>query len=331
VLAAGSYLFASKTAYEFGEPPGPETSAGQKRFQANTPAYGAEIVYRLTAGTPRDHAKLVITNVRGDTVRSIDGPGGAGLHRVTWDFRGKTPPASPLSPAQKRDSIVNLRKLDRIIDSMATAGSGTREELERIKTQINGGGDLFRRRGGGGQPNRFSERPGEGPMPAGARRPGADTTGRDTTARDTTGRAARDTTARDTTARARRDTTAARRRAPGDTTARGRRGAGPAGGESGAEGEINQDLLGDVLTAMRRAGLQTGGGGFGRGGPPAVESGDYLVTLNVGDRKLQQVLRVERTANAPAGTVRPDEGDEDDPELAPPDSDERDAELAPRR
>jgi hypothetical protein len=202
-----------------------------------------------------------------------------------------------LSPAQKRDSIVNLRKLDRIVDSMVTAGAGTREELERIKTQINGGGDLFRRRGGGGQPNRFSERPGEGALPAAPRRAAA----------DTTGRAGRDTTVRDTTVR--------------DTTTRGRRGAGAPGGESAGEGEINQDLLGDVLTAMRRAGIQTGGGGFGRGGPPAVESGDYLVTLSVGDRKLRQVLRVERTATAPGQAIAAEEMDEEEMDASPLDPD----------
>ena len=313
-MTAGTFLFAPKTAYQYGETPRADGSPGHKRFQANTPAYGAEIAYRLASGKAGERAKLVITNVRGDTVRSIDGPGVAGLHRVTWDFRGKTPPGSPLSPAQKRDSIVNLRKIDRIIDSMVTAGAGTREELDRIKAQITGGGDLFRRRGGGGLPNRFVERPGEGPLPGAGRRAGGDTT-----ARDTTARVPRDTMARDTTARVPRDTTArdttgaAQRRTPGDTAARGRRGGG---GEAGAEGEINQDLLGDVVSAMRRAGIQTGGG-FGRGGPPVVESGDYLVTLSVGDRKLQQVLRVERTANAPASQSRT--GGEEDEDAEDPD------------
>ena len=300
VLAAGAYLFAPKTAYQYGEPPGASTEPGHKHFEANGPAYGAEIVYRLTSGSARDRAKLVITDVRGDTVRSIEGPGGAGIHRVTWDFRGKTPPASPLSPAQKRDSIMNLRKVDRIIDSMVTAGAGSREDLERIKSRINSGGqDLFRRGGGGGQPNRFAERPGEGAAPQGARR------GRDTTA-------ARDTSER--AERAGRDTSAARRREPGDTAARGGRGA--AAGESAGEGEIDRDLLGEVFTAMRRAGIQTGGG-FGRGGPPPVESGDYLVTLVAGGQKLQQVLRVERTASAPGGQVRSEEVEEEDLPMEP--------------
>jgi hypothetical protein len=115
--------------------------------------------------------------------------------------------------------------------------------------------------------------------------------------------------ARDTSAREARDTTA---RTGRDTTAR--RGAA-AGGES-AEGEIDQELLGDVLTAMRRANIPTRGG-FGRGGPPAVESGDYLVTLVAGGKTLHQVLRVERTANAPGGQVRTENEDDDDLDLVP--------------
>ena len=312
VLAAGNYLFAPKTAYQFGEAPGASTEAGQKRFAASGPAYGAEIVYRLASGSARDRAKIVITNVRGDTVRTIDGAGGAGIHRVTWDYRGKTPPASPLSPAQKRDSIMNLRKLDKIIDSMVTAGSGSREELERIRTRINSGDqDLFRR-GGGGQSDRFVERPGESPLP-GARRGGRDTTARDTSAREA--REGRDTSeraARDTAGRARRDTSAAG----------GRRAGGAGRGESGAEPEIDRELLSDVFDAMRRAGIQRGGG-FGRGGPPPVESGDYLVTLVAGDKQLKQVLRVERTATAPGGQVRSEEVDEDDLPDSLPDDPER--------
>lgn len=277
VLTASAWLFAPRTAYQYGEAPGAEVAAGQKHFQANGPAYGAEIAYRLSSGKPRDRAKIVITDIRGDTLRSLEGPGGPGLHRVTWDFRGKTPPASPLSPAQKRDSIANLRKLDRIVDSMVTAGVGTREELDRIRTQINSGGDLFRGRGGGGQPNRFVERPGEGPLP-GARR--------------------------DSIARARGDTTGQRARAGADLP-------GPAG-----EGEIDRALLGDVFSAMRRANIEVRGG-FGRGGPPPVESGDYLVTLVAGDRRLKKVLRVERTANAPRGQVRGEEVDEEDLDFTP--------------
>ena len=48
-----------------------------------------------------------------------------------------------------------------------------------------------------------------------------------------------------------------------------------------------------------------------------MESGDYLVTLVAGGKRLQQVLRVERTANAPGGQVRSEEGDEEDLDFSP--------------
>src|SRR2546426_12831090 len=35
--------------------------------------------------------RSVIRDVRGDTVRTIQGPAGAGLHRVVWNFQGKNP------------------------------------------------------------------------------------------------------------------------------------------------------------------------------------------------------------------------------------------------
>ncbi|OLC96085.1 MAG: hypothetical protein AUJ00_04955, partial [Gemmatimonadetes bacterium 13_1_40CM_3_70_6] len=94
VLAAGAYLFDPKTAYEYGEPTRGTFSAGQQWFRAPSPAYGAEIVYRLTTGSTdrRAQTKIVITDVRGDTVRTLNGPAGVGLHRVTWGFQGKQPP-----------------------------------------------------------------------------------------------------------------------------------------------------------------------------------------------------------------------------------------------
>jgi hypothetical protein len=52
----------------------------------------------------RARTPVVIRDVRGDTVRTIQGPAGAGLHRVTWNFQGKSPPQVALSPSQKRDS-----------------------------------------------------------------------------------------------------------------------------------------------------------------------------------------------------------------------------------
>ena len=287
VMTAGAHLFAPKTGFQWGEQPGSETSSGHGVWEAQSPPYGAEIVYRLTSGNARERTKIAITDVRGDTVRTIEGPGGAGVHRVLWDFRGRTPAPSPLSPAQKRDSIQNLRKLDRIIDSLATAGFAPRPALDKLREAITTGntGDLFRRRGGGGAGGAFQERPGESPPP---RAPAAGRQRADTGA------------ARDTSARRQRADTAAR-----DTTAR-------RGAMAQAEStELDRELLGELFTVFRRAGLQGLTGGGRGGGAPTVESGDYLVSLKVGDRTMRQVLRVEKTQSAPGVMAREESEDEE--------------------
>jgi photosystem II stability/assembly factor-like uncharacterized protein len=278
VLAAAAYLFKPKTAYQFGEPPEANISPGHQVFQAPSPPYGADIAYRLTSGRRGDTVKVVITDVRGDTVQTLNGPGTPGLHHVVWDFRMKPPPRKPLSPAELRDSIVTARKMDRVFDSLATEGVVPKPVLDRIRAQIASGagfGGMFRGGGGrGGAAGGFVERPGEGPPPRQAPR------------RVMRGRAGADTGA-----------------VSGDTAARAiaiaGRGAGAGGGGfGGGLAGIDQEVLSDVLDALRSADvLRGGGGGFGgRNRAPIAESGDYLVSIDVGGRKLKQVLRVERVS-----------------------------------
>jgi photosystem II stability/assembly factor-like uncharacterized protein len=123
VVADAAYLFQPKTAYEYGQGPALGASSngeGHKVFNAPSPAYGAEIAYRVGAGAVASastgdndgngsapnagaasargqgqrgqrgpQAQILITNAKGDTVRTLTGPATAGLHRVTWDFRGR--------------------------------------------------------------------------------------------------------------------------------------------------------------------------------------------------------------------------------------------------
>src|SRR2546422_11768234 len=98
-----AYLFQPTTAYQYGQPPLGGGSLGQKSFRASSPQYGAEIVYRLTTGNSdrRARTSVVIRDIRGDTVRTGQGPAGAGLHRVYWNFQGRDPPPAALSPSQK--------------------------------------------------------------------------------------------------------------------------------------------------------------------------------------------------------------------------------------
>ncbi|HEX5436539.1 MAG TPA: hypothetical protein VFW98_05250 [Gemmatimonadaceae bacterium] len=271
VLAESAHLFKPMVAYEYGQRTGPDESTAQGMYEAQSKPYGAAIAYRLTSAVHSEttaaesssgpdgngnggmrrgrraaasQVKIVITNVSGDTVQTVNGPGTPGLHFVTWNFRGAAPPRAPLSPAGVRDSIIAARKTDAVFDSLAKAGTASQAQLDRLRKQMEGGGNLrafFRGgRGGGGTPGQFQERPAESPAP-------------------------------------------------------NARGAQRRGGRGGAAAGLSQDVMGDIFQALRAAGaIQRGRGGFGRGGAGEVKPGDYLATITVDGKTLQQTVRVDR-------------------------------------
>ncbi len=289
-IAAGAYLFQPTTAYQYGQPPLGGGNSGQKAFRAPSPQYGAEIVYRLATGSTdrRARTQVVIRDVRGDTVRTVQGPAGPGLHRVVWNFQGKTPPPVALSPSQKRDSSWLVMRINVVFDSLAKASGGTNtQQLEPIKTALlagdlqglaqrfgfggGGGGG-----GGGGSPfnaaGRFNERPGETtPRAASA---GAALPAAGSESGGESGDAPPDATFLTTLGNLLRKP--------------GQGGGGGGGGGFGA--------LGFVAQAFGRA-PAGGGGGFGGfgGGVTPVATGDYLVTITVDGKTLTRVLRVERS------------------------------------
>jgi hypothetical protein len=166
VVAADAYLFAPTTAQQWGEPPFEGQSTGQMYFQAQGAPYGASILYRLTSKV-EGQVKVEIRDVRGDVIRTLNGPGLPGLHRVIWDFRGKAPAAAALSPSQKRDSIIAARRADVVFDSLGKAGLDS-AALGRFRRLLASGdmGQLFAAFGGGGGGGGFSgagwnPRPGE--------------------------------------------------------------------------------------------------------------------------------------------------------------------------
>ncbi len=289
-IAASAYLFQPTMAYEYGQSPLGGGNLGQKSFRAPSPPYGAEIAYRLAAGSSdrRARTQIVIRDVRGDTVRTIQGPAGAGLHRVVWNFQGKNPPPVALSPSQKRDSAWLVSRINVVFDSLTKAG-GNAQQLEPIKTALlagdvqglaqrfgfgPGGGGGGGGGGSAGSPfvaGRFVERPGEttprapsalGTLPTAGSESGGES-----------GEGTPDATFLTTLG------TLLRR--PGQ----------PAGGGGGGGG-----ALGFVAQAFGRAPVGgAGGGGFGGGGgAPPVATGDYLVTITVDGKTLSRVLRVER-------------------------------------
>ncbi|HVE80413.1 MAG TPA: hypothetical protein VNA89_16230 [Gemmatimonadaceae bacterium] len=112
--------------------------SGHKVFQVDNPAYGADFVYRLTRGDAKaDTARVVITNVAGDTLRVLTGRGGPGIHRITWDLRAK---AAPLSPAALRDSVARARRRQARDDSLkAVRGADTAARGDTARREARAG------------------------------------------------------------------------------------------------------------------------------------------------------------------------------------------------
>lgn len=255
VASGSAQLFAPRTAFQYGEPPVGGESTGNMLFQVPSPTYGADIWYRTTkAGGP---TRVVIQDAKGDTVQTLTGPGGAGLHRVTWNFNGRAAPRAALKGAALRDSILQSRKTAAALDSIEKAGTVPKPALDMIRRNIEGGmagmQNMARAFGfaggggggggfGGGQPGRWNERPAEQAAPAGGQ---------------------------------------------------GGRGAAPAAGGQQMMG-IDQSDLFNIMRALGVTG--GGGGGFGGAGIPIAEPGDYLVSMTVDGQTHKQVLRVERRA-----------------------------------
>jgi photosystem II stability/assembly factor-like uncharacterized protein len=180
-LAAQAHLFVPRTAWQINQTPdeimGGGADPGHMRFASNSPNSGAEFTYWIGAGAPVGPARILIQDAAGDTVQTLTGPGSPGLHRVYWNYQGRRPPRAPLSPAGVRDSAQFAQRLDRIIDSLVTAG-GNKSGLDSARVQIlSGGFGGFGGGGGGGGAvgvtvpgiPTFRPRPGEGgPVGAGS-------------------------------------------------------------------------------------------------------------------------------------------------------------------
>ncbi|MBW7934547.1 MAG: hypothetical protein H3C62_13275, partial [Gemmatimonadaceae bacterium] len=155
VLAADVHLFAPRTAYQWGEAPTLMASGNgnaQAFFATPSPAYGAEIFYRLGANAPSS-VRVTIANAAGEELATLNGSGGSGVKSVNWNYRSTVrPPAAPavLSPSEKRDSIIKATRAPVVLDSLTKAGYDS-AAIARAKQLLNppaGGG--FGRFGGGG-------------------------------------------------------------------------------------------------------------------------------------------------------------------------------------
>lgn len=256
--AAPATLFAPRTGFQWGERPFNGESTGNMIFEAQNPTYGADLWYRVAqAGGP---ARLVIQNAAGDTVQTLTGPGTAGLHRVTWNFQGRAAPRPALTGAALRDSINQARRQARVFDSIAAADSTMKPTVEMMRRAMAQGAagmqNMARQLMGGGAGGGLAGGFGGGPQRWNER--------------------------------------------PAEQAV-------PAGGQGGGGGRggmnpaalaqatgIDQEKAFAVIQALGLMGGGGGGGGAFGGAVPTATTGDYLVTLRVGEQTLKQTLRIER-------------------------------------
>ena len=179
VLAANATrLFEPAPALQFGGRPIGGESTGQGIFRGDNRPYGAEFTYYLPAAAD-GMVNIAITNERGDTVQALTGPSRAGLHRVTWNMRARpVQQARTLSPAERRDSLVTMRRADPVADSLIAEGMDStivRRVASLMKGETPAGGPGGPGGGGGGggfgqggqQAREWVERPGEGSIGGG--------------------------------------------------------------------------------------------------------------------------------------------------------------------
>jgi photosystem II stability/assembly factor-like uncharacterized protein len=248
-------LFAPRTAYQWGEPPVEGGSPGQKHFRAASPTYGADIWYKVgMAGQGR--VRVVVQDAVGDTLATLNGPSTVGVHKVTWNFRGRPAPAAPLSPAQRRDSIETARKVDSVFAVLEQEGKFPKAVLDNARGMMNRPAamqEMIGRMFGGDQPTGWQERPGEqAPRPRAAGTPAA----------------------------------------------------------GGVDPDTMQELFGrfrgiEGFNPFRR-------GGRGAAGP-LVGSGDFRVSVTIGEKTHVQSLRVERVSGTGGSTLAFEEDEEYEP------------------
>jgi Sortilin, neurotensin receptor 3, len=296
-VVASTYLFKPKTAYQWGEGPQMELSGNgnaQAVFMVASPPMAADIVYQLAPNAPTTPVRIAVLDASGDTISSIVGASGTGIHHVSWNFQGRRPPgpAPEQTPSQRRDSILLRVRAPAVLDSLRKAGYDTtaiNTVRQQVATLLNppqpqgfgGRGG----RGAGGQPcerplsqwDQFCARP-------------AETTGG--------GRGGRGGGA---------DTSAAAPTTPAAAAAAGGRGRGGRPGRGGAGEALDPvqhiwSVIGMNAPAQGGGrGRGGGGGGFGAqafAGTFIAGTGDYLVVMNVGGKTYKELLRVERVSGS---------------------------------
>jgi photosystem II stability/assembly factor-like uncharacterized protein len=182
IAAVGPVLFQAAPGLQYGSRSVGGGSTGHAWFRGDNRPYGAEIVfYNPTAAD--SPVSISIADAQGNPVRTLTGPGRAGVQTVRWNFR--TEPGQQertLSPSERRDSIMTMQRVDIVADSLIGAGEDS-ATVHRVAGLLKGeapqpGG--FGGGGGGGGASAtagaaqrpWADRPGEGEVGSGGGRGG---------------------------------------------------------------------------------------------------------------------------------------------------------------
>ena len=155
-------------------PPAPPADTGSAA--AGAPAGGPPAGGAGRPGARRGpQASITILAPDGSVFRKLTGPATAGMHSVSWNFRGEAPESAGPSPWEKKEQARVAARAKVVADSLKEAGWSapfldrmvgviTGEVSREAAFAMFGGGGGF---GGSRDPEAFRERPGETPPGSG--------------------------------------------------------------------------------------------------------------------------------------------------------------------
>jgi hypothetical protein len=117
VLGADAHLFAPRPAYRFRAITAPAVTYDDPAV-GEDPPYGADINYYVKSASA-GNVTIAIQDPKGQTVRTLQGPATAGLHRVYWDLR-----TAPSKGIEFRTSPLYAPEIEVGADGIRRSGSG---------------------------------------------------------------------------------------------------------------------------------------------------------------------------------------------------------------
>ena len=80
-----------------------ESYRGASEFAGENPPFGAIVSYHLARAVPA--ARITVSNRQGKTLRTLEAPASAGLHRLVWDLRHEPPPGAGGSGDEEQGGV----------------------------------------------------------------------------------------------------------------------------------------------------------------------------------------------------------------------------------